>query len=128
MPTYEYRCRTCDVRFEVQQSFAEDSLTSCPSTGSEQSPAACIAPGEGVVRKVFSAPSISFKGDGFYKTDSRSVTTRATNGSKDKKPAEQAAKSDESAAKPSGSESKDSSGTSSGESKGDRATAGATSS
>ncbi len=128
MPTYEYRCRTCDVRFEVQQSFAEESLTSCPSAGAEQSPAACIAPGEGVVRKVFSAPSISFKGDGFYKTDSRSGTTRAANGAKDKKPAEQAAKSDEGASTASGSEGKESSGTTSGESKGDRATAGAGSS
>ncbi len=132
MPTYEYRCRTCDDRFEVQQSFTEDSLTSCPAAGSEQSPAACIAPSEGVVRKVFSAPSISFKGDGFYKTDSRSSTTRATNGSKDKKLAEEVAKSDDTAPKASGSdggsESKESSGAAGGESKGDRATAGANSS
>ena len=143
MPTYEYRCRTCDVAFEVQQSFVEDSLTSCPPAGSEQSPAACVAPGEGVVRKVFSAPSISFKGDGFYKTDSRSSTTRATNGAKEKKPGEHAAKSedtksdgaksdgaksDDGAGKASGSESTASSGTSSGESKGDRAKAGAGSS
>ncbi|MCY4630511.1 MAG: zinc ribbon domain-containing protein [bacterium] len=135
MPTYEYRCRSCDARFEVRQSFAEDSLTSCPSAGSEQSPAACLAPGEGEVRKVFSAPSISFKGDGFYKTDSRSSAGRATNGSKDQKPAEQATKSDEGAtksgegaAKSSGSGSKDSSGATTGDSKGDRATAGASSS
>ena len=135
MPTYEYRCRSCDARFEVQQSFAEESLTSCPSVGSEQSPAACLAPGEGEVRKVFSAPSISFRGDGFYKTDSRSSTSGATNGSKDQKTAEQATKSDEGAtksdegaAKSSGSESKDSSGATTGDSKGDRATAGAGSS
>ncbi len=128
MPTYEYRCRSCDSRFEIQQSFAEDSLTSCPSAASEQSPATCLAPGEGEVQKVFSAPSISFKGDGFYKTDSRSSASRSTNGSKDQKPAEQATKSDEGATKSSGSESKDSSGTTTGDSKGDRATAGASSS
>ena len=81
MPTYEYRCRTCDAHFEVQQSFSEDSLTRCPIAASEQSPLACVAPGEGEVRKVFSAPSITFKGDGFYKTDSRSGSTRSTNGS-----------------------------------------------
>ena len=128
MPTYEYRCRTCDVRFEVQQSFAEDSLTSCPAAGSEQSPAACIAPDEGVVRKVFSAPSITFKGDGFYKTDSRSSATRATNGSKETKPTEQVTKSDDTAPKASDSGSKDSSGAAGGESKSDRAPAEATSS
>ena len=143
MPTYEYRCRTCDVRFEVRQSFAEDSLTSCPAAGSEQSPAACVAPGEGVVRKVFSAPSISFKGDGFYKTDSRSSTAGATNGAKDRKdkdgkdkqdkrPAEHATTSGDSASDSSGDRSGGSSGASGGESKGeskgDRATAGAGSS
>ena len=131
MPTYEYRCRTCDARFEVQQSFSEDSLTRCPTTASEQSPLACAAPGEGDVRKVFSAPSITFKGDGFYKTDSRSSSTRTTNGAKDKEPSEAVSKSDDSAGKASdkkasAGEAKDSSG--SGESKGDRAPAGATSS
>ncbi len=85
MPTYEYRCRTCNARFELQQSFSEDSLTHCPTAGSQQSPAACMAPGEGEVRKVFSAPSITFKGDGFYKTDSRAGSTRTTNGSEAKK-------------------------------------------
>ena len=128
MPTYEYRCRTCDVRFEVQQSFAEDSLTSCPAAASEQSPAACIAPGEGVVRKVFSAPSITFKGDGFYTTDSRSSTTRATNGSKETQPAEHATKSDDTSGKTSDGGGKEASGASSGESKGDRAPAEASSS
>ena len=126
MPTYEYRCRTCDVRFEVRQSFTEDSLTSCPAAGSEQSPAACIAPGEGVVWKVFSAPSISFKGDGFYKTDSRSGTGRSTNGAKEKTPAEGASKSDDTAKKAPDGGAKESSG--SGESKGDRAPAEVTSS
>ncbi len=82
MPTYEYCCRTCDARFEVQQSFSEDSLTHCPGAASEQGPAECVAPGEGEVRKVFSAPSITFKGDGFYKTDSRSGAARGANGKK----------------------------------------------
>ncbi len=91
MPTYEYRCRTCDVRFEVQQSFAEESLTLCPAAESEQSPAACAAPGAGEVRKVYSAPSITFKGDGFYKTDSRSGGSRDTNGSPAKKSTEEGA-------------------------------------
>ena len=125
MPTYEYRCRTCDARFEVQQSFSEDSLTRCPAAA-EQSPAACVAPGEGEVRKVFSAPSITFKGDGFYKTDSRSGTRRSSNGTDAKKPATSTSGDGESA-KESAGEAKESAG-SGGKSESDRTPAGATSS
>ena len=86
MPSYDYHCRTCEARFEVRQSFSEDSLRHCPAAGSAQSPASCVAPGSGEVRKIFSAPSITFKGDGFYKTDSRSGAGRSTNGSSASKP------------------------------------------
>ena len=73
MPTYEYRCRTCGVQFDVRQSISENSLTNCPGAESPYSPPACEAPGEGEISKVFFAPSIAFKGAGFYKTDSRSA-------------------------------------------------------
>ena len=59
MPTYEYRCDTCDTTFDVVQSFHDDPLTECPTCGSP-------------VRKVFGSVGIVFKGSGFYKTDSRS--------------------------------------------------------
>lgn len=58
MPKYEYACKSCGERLEVVQSFTDDPLTECP---------ACAGP----LRKVFSAPAISFKGSGFYKTDNR---------------------------------------------------------
>lgn len=58
MPMYDYKCKDCDHEFEIHQSFADDALTICPSCG-------------GDLRKVFSAVGISFKGSGFYKTDSR---------------------------------------------------------
>ncbi|HEX4979833.1 MAG TPA: FmdB family zinc ribbon protein [Acidimicrobiales bacterium] len=58
MPTYEYACRTCGEHLEVVQSFKDEPLTECP---------AC----HGALRKVFSPIGISFKGSGFYKTDSR---------------------------------------------------------
>lgn len=127
MPTYEYRCRTCDARFEVQQSFSEDSLTHCPGAASEQAPAACVAPGEGEVRKVFSAPSITFKGDGFYKTDSRSGATRGANG---KKPGDDTSTTSESTGptKDTTGGTKESSGNSGGEAASDRTPASATSS
>jgi putative FmdB family regulatory protein len=62
MPTYQYRCRECGEDLEVQQSFSDDPLTTCPRC-------------EGSLRKVFSAVGISFKGSGFYKTDSRGGTS-----------------------------------------------------
>ena len=58
MPTYAYACTACDHRFEVVQSFSDDSLTECPECG-------------GRLRKVFNAVGIVFKGGGFYRTDSR---------------------------------------------------------
>lgn len=82
MPTYEYQCRTCETRFDVVQSFADAALTSCPQAGEAVSPAECVLPGEGVVKKVFSVPAITFKGDGFYKTDSRKAASNGSGRSK----------------------------------------------
>ena len=58
MPTYEYACKTCDQHVEVVQSFKDEPLTECPHCG-------------GPLRKVFGSIGISFKGSGFYKTDTR---------------------------------------------------------
>ena len=58
MPTYEYACRNCGSHLEVVQSFSDDPLTDCPHCG-------------GALRKVFGSIGITFKGSGFYKTDSR---------------------------------------------------------
>ena len=57
MPTYIYRCQTCEEEFEIVQSFKDDPLEECPSDCS------------GTVKKVFSGVGISFKGSGFYKND-----------------------------------------------------------
>ena len=59
MPIYEFRCRDCGEALEVRQAFTDDALTECPHC-------------KGSLRKIFSTPGISFKGSGFYKTDSRS--------------------------------------------------------
>ncbi len=71
MPTYEYRCKDCDHRFEIQQSFTDDALTSCPECG-------------GALKKVFGNVGITFKGSGFYKTDSRSGSSSSSSSSSDK--------------------------------------------
>ena len=70
MPTYEYACKgECGEHLEVHQSFSDPALTECPSCG-------------GPLRKVFGTIGISFKGSGFYKTDSRTSKSGASNGSK----------------------------------------------
>ena len=77
MPTYDYRCDTCEHTFELFQSFAEDPLSTCTME-------VCSGPGNGTVRKIFSAPGISFKGSGFYKNDSRSKSTSSSSSSESK--------------------------------------------
>ena len=75
MPTYEYACRKCGEHLEVVQAFTDDALTECPRCG-------------GQLRKVFGNVGISFKGDGFYKTDSRktsSATSRSDRSEKSEK-------------------------------------------
>jgi putative FmdB family regulatory protein len=69
VPTYEYRCRACGHELEAVQSFSDDALTECPSCG-------------GQLRKVFGSIGVTFKGSGFYKTDSRSgSSTSSSSGS-----------------------------------------------
>ncbi len=63
MPTYEYVCKQCGHLFEIVQSMRDEPLTECPECGGE-------------LRKVFAPPAISFKGSGFYATDSRKKATK----------------------------------------------------
>lgn len=58
MPTYSYRCTTCEHAFDIAQEFSDESLTVCPSC-------------QGALRKVFAAIGVTFQGSGFYRTDSR---------------------------------------------------------
>jgi putative FmdB family regulatory protein len=60
VPTYQYVCTDCGEALEVQQSFNDDSLTTCPTCG-------------GKLRKVFNAVGVVFKGSGFYRNDSRTA-------------------------------------------------------
>jgi putative FmdB family regulatory protein len=63
MPLYEYACKSCGQHLEVAQSFKDEPLTTCPACG-------------GPLRKVFGSIGISFKGSGFYRTDSRASTRK----------------------------------------------------
>ncbi|MEW6536316.1 MAG: FmdB family zinc ribbon protein [Candidatus Auribacterota bacterium] len=57
MPTYEYKCNSCDHTFELFQSMTADPVTKCPECS-------------GTVKRLIGAGAgIIFKGSGFYCTD-----------------------------------------------------------
>jgi putative FmdB family regulatory protein len=58
MPTYDYACLACAHRFDAVQSMSDEPLAVCPQCG-------------GRVRRVFGTVGVTFKGSGFYRTDSR---------------------------------------------------------
>jgi putative FmdB family regulatory protein len=61
MPTYDYRCRSCEARFELFQSITAEPGGTCPSCRSTD-----------VERIISGGGGIIFKGSGFYETDYRS--------------------------------------------------------
>ncbi len=63
MPTYMYKCADCGHRFESVQGFHDDPLDTCPDCG-------------GAVRRVIGNVGVTFKGSGFYRTDSRESTKK----------------------------------------------------
>ena len=58
MPTYEYECNSCRVRFERRQRMSADPVETCPECG-------------GSVHRILFPVGIVFKGSGFYSTDNR---------------------------------------------------------
>ena len=69
MPTYVYKFIETGETIEVQQSFSDDSLTEAvhPDTGVTMP-----------VKKVFTPVGVTFKGGGFYKTDSRGGSSKSS--------------------------------------------------
>jgi putative FmdB family regulatory protein len=80
MPTYQYRCTSCDRDLEVVQKFTDDPLTDCPEC-------------DGSLRKVFNAVGVVFKGSGFYATDNR-AKGKAGTAKPSEKPSEKSEKSE----------------------------------
>ena len=60
MPVYTYRCESCGVQFERQQSFNDTPLKTCPECRKKS------------LKKVMTPVRIVFKGSGFYSTDHKS--------------------------------------------------------
>ena len=67
MPTYEYRCASCEHQFERFQRMSDDPVKECEVCG------------EPVKRLLFPV-AIHFKGNGFYSTDYGKKNTKATSG------------------------------------------------
>jgi putative FmdB family regulatory protein len=77
MPTYEYQCKACDLKFEVKRGFSESPGASCPACQRQ-------------AQRIFSPVPIVFKGLGFYVTDSAAEEKNRHDGKKDgDKPAEE---------------------------------------
>ncbi|MFT4127274.1 MAG: zinc ribbon domain-containing protein [Gordonia sp. (in: high G+C Gram-positive bacteria)] len=101
MPTYSYACTECDNKFDIVQSFTDDSLTECPD---------CT----GRLRKLFNSVGIVFKGSGFYRTDSRTGSgTGSTAGESGSSSASESSSSSESSSASESSSSGSSTSTSS---------------
>jgi putative FmdB family regulatory protein len=66
MPIYAYRCESCGVHFERQQSFSDAPLKRCPECN------------KNTLVKVIGPVGVVFKGSGFYSTDNRSTSGLAT--------------------------------------------------
>ena len=62
MPTYSYVCKNCEHAFDAQQSFSDAPLEVCPEC-------------QGELRKQFGNLGVTFKGSGFYRTDSASSSS-----------------------------------------------------
>jgi putative FmdB family regulatory protein len=66
MPVYTYRCESCGVQFERQQSYTDAPLQVCPECRKKS------------LKKVISPVRVVFKGSGFYSTDNKTSSGSST--------------------------------------------------
>ena len=70
MPLYEYECKKCHHRFERIVKYSDRPMKKCPDCG-------------GQVEQTITAPTVQFKGSGWYVTDyakKSSATASSSNG------------------------------------------------
>ncbi len=87
MPIYTYRCESCGVQFERQQSFNDTPLKTCPECRKKS------------LKKVMTPVRIVFKGSGFYSTDHKSPSGQVKREDKKEKEKESPAPETKPAAK-----------------------------
>ena len=83
MPIYTYRCESCGVQFEREQSYSEAPLKICPECRKKS------------LKKVISPVGVIFKGSGFYSTDHKSPSGSGSSTKKEDKKPEKKAESKE---------------------------------
>ena len=84
MPTYQYRCPTCNHEFEAFQGINEDAIKVCPKC-------------HGETRRVISGGAcLIFKGSGFYITDYKRSGEKTTSNSSSTKPPKSSTSTDSS--------------------------------
>ncbi len=66
MPTYEYACPDCGYKFEQKQRFTDDPVRKCPRCEKRH------------VYRVVGQVAVTFKGSGWYITDSKSAGDKHT--------------------------------------------------
>ncbi|MBN2463537.1 MAG: FmdB family transcriptional regulator [Dehalococcoidia bacterium] len=65
MPVYQYLCPKCNLKFDLKQSFSDESIVTCPKC-------------QNGARRLFSPVPVIFKGSGFYSTDNRKSKSEST--------------------------------------------------
>jgi putative FmdB family regulatory protein len=101
LPTYEYRCVSCEHQFERFQRMSDDPVKECEVCGEP-------------VKRILFPVAIQFKGNGFYTTDYARKSTLGAGGghgsggsevsSSDSSAASETSNSSDSSAKPAASE------------------------
>lgn len=66
MPIYDYECTSCGFKKEVMRKISEPNLTICPACNKE------------TFAKQVSAPSFQLNGTGWYETDFKGSSSKAT--------------------------------------------------
>jgi putative FmdB family regulatory protein len=59
MPLYEYQCNKCDKEFIMSADKPPKTNPTCPNCGSENT------------MRLWNAPTVIFRGNGFYTTDNK---------------------------------------------------------
>ena len=103
MPTYVYKFIDTGETIEVQQAFTDDALTEAEHPGSGR---------KLKVKKVFTPVGVTFKGGGFYKTDSRGGKSKSSSTTSSTDSSTSSSSSSESSSSSSSSESSSSNGAS----------------
>lgn len=100
MARYDYKCPKCDIVFEIEHPMGEHPEVRCPECG-------------GIANQVFGASGIVFKGSGFYNTDQRPGSHKASTAAPSAKKESTSTESKSSSDSSSSATSSDSSSTSS---------------